>query len=170
MAASLASSLHSVRRPSLGLLLAVTLTHCAHPQANPESAKPEIGPPVEWYIAQRDPLTYCPKGHQLPPSRAVFGPAPIYVYLADRTTRFYIPPRATSHQQQALELRQLSKSESQGLSTSSTSVNSTIRWVGRALARTAVTGVTVAAAMLVGAPGEGSIADSAMEAVWADYD
>lgn len=152
------------------LQAAIVLVHCAHPSGSTESVKPGKGSSVEWYIAQRDPLTYCPTGHKLPPPRAPYGSAPAYVYLADRSARFYIPPYAERHQEQALQLRQLSKSRTQGLPTGPPTVNGTIRWVGRALARTAVTGVWITGMMFGGVPQEGSIAEGMMEAVWEDDD
>lgn len=158
------------RRIVFSLHVTIVFVHCAGHQTTQQSVKHGKVTPVEWYLAQRDPLTYCPKGHKLPPPRAAYGPIPTYVYLEDRSTRFYIPPHAERHQEQALELRHLSKSKTQGLSTAPPTVNGTILWVGRALARTAVTGVWVTGMMFGGVPQEGSIAEGMMEAVWEDDD
>lgn len=171
MAAFRASGFGVIKRRTLGaFLLAVVLSHCAHRPPAPDSTISRKESPLEWYVAQRDPLTYCPQGHKLPPPRAAYGPAPTYVYLADRSTRFYIPPGAARHHEQALELRRLSESGTRGLRASPPTLHDTTRWVRRALARTAVTGVVVAAAMFGGAPQESSIADDMMETVWEDDD
>lgn len=161
------ASLKGVMRHALGLLFAVLHVQCAQPQVDSKSATPKTASSADWYIASHNPLTYCPKGHQLPQARVNYGPLPTFVYLADRTTRFYIPPGATLHQQQAMKLRKLSMAENQRLPPD---VNRTMRWVSRALARTTVTSLVAAATMLVGVPAEDSPAANALETVWENDD
>ena len=83
----------------------VLLAHCASdaPPAPPASK-------VEWYVASKEPLTYCPQGHRLPQPGTSEMIGAEYVYLADRSARFHIPRGCMAHREQALELRQQSKS------------------------------------------------------------
>jgi hypothetical protein len=73
--------------------------------------KPDPAAPVDLYVASREPLTYCPKGHQLPRPDTGERIGAEYVYLADRKTRFYIPHGCMAHRNQALELREASKDD-----------------------------------------------------------
>lgn len=82
------------------------LSHCASKAAAPQTPAPK----VEWYVAARDPLTYCPKGHVLPRTGTRRNAGDGYVYLADHSARFYIPRGCLAHRKQALELRTQSKS------------------------------------------------------------
>jgi hypothetical protein len=79
---------------------------CAHRTPTPQ-------PPVriEWYVASREPLTYCPKGHQMPQAGTSEMIGTEYVYLADRKTRFHIPRGCQAHREQALEWRENSKDD-----------------------------------------------------------
>ena len=47
-------------------------------------------------------------------------------------------------------------------------VENTIRWVCKAVCRTSVTGIVLAACMIGGAPAEDSLAAQMMDAAWAD--
>jgi hypothetical protein len=80
------------------LLSCFSLANCAKPAKAPA--------PVEWYVASTNPVTMCPKGFVVP----AFKPsqAPTFVYLADRRTRFYIPPRNVAAMNQALAVREAS--------------------------------------------------------------
>lgn len=90
----------------LAALTCLLLAQCVH---QPVATEPED--PVEWYVASREPLTYCPKGHQLPRPGTVEMIGAEYVYLADRKTRFHIPQGCMAHRNQALELREASKDD-----------------------------------------------------------
>lgn len=101
----------------------ILLSQCAHREPA------ELPPPahVEWYIAQNEPLTFCPKGQHLP-DQTVPSRGEEYIYLADRRTRFYIPPKHLVHRSQALALRQASLKEN-GMLPSST--QQTFQWVAK---------------------------------------
>lgn len=65
---------------------------------------PRAEPKIEWYVASKDPLTLCPRGYRLP--HHFFG---TYVFLADRSQRFYIPDECPPEvEKQALALREAS--------------------------------------------------------------
>ena len=60
-----------------------------------------------WYVAQEEPLTFCPKGHALP--KCEWGhTVGEYVYLEDRKTRFFVPAGAqhAHFRKQALAVRE----------------------------------------------------------------
>lgn len=82
-------------------LVALSLCQCAHSDPKPVADKAALR--TEWYIASQDPPTYCPTGHVLP-AATPFEQA-TFVYLPDRRTRFYIPPKDERHKQQALAWR-----------------------------------------------------------------
>lgn len=73
------------------------LCQCTH--------QPPVAPrhKVQWQVVGHDPLTYAPKGFNPPETEAMS--VPEYVYLADRQTRFYIPPRAAAFREAALATR-----------------------------------------------------------------
>jgi hypothetical protein len=119
----------------LGLVLPLCLCQCAHPEKKPGVAD-KAAPQVEWYIASQDPLTYCPKGHALPAGKS--SEFSTFVYLADRRTRFYIPPKAMAPYRQALQLRQESTTTSQRVFASS---HNTMEWVGRRILQVSATAV-----------------------------
>jgi hypothetical protein len=82
-------------------LAALSLSQCTHSDPKPVADKAALR--TEWYIASQYPLTYCPKGHVLPAAKR-FEQA-TFVYLPNRRTRFYIPPKDERHKQQALTWR-----------------------------------------------------------------
>ncbi|HBJ83026.1 MAG TPA: hypothetical protein DDZ88_03960 [Verrucomicrobiales bacterium] len=88
-------------RQSLTWIVCLLLTQCAH--FDKKTVEPKVHDRSEWYIASKEPLTYCPKGRVLPAANPF--EKVTFVYLPDRRTRFYIPPGDKRHQQQALEWR-----------------------------------------------------------------
>ena len=112
-----------IMRACLLLAGCLLLSHCAQR----EPAAPPSPDQVEWYIARKEPLTFCPKGQHLP-DQTVPSWGDEYVYLADRRTRFYIPPKHLGHRSQALALRQASLKEN-GMLPSST--QQTFQWVAK---------------------------------------
>jgi hypothetical protein len=123
-----------VLRQCLALIAGLSLSQCAHSERKPVAEK--AAPRDEWYIASKDPLTYCPKGRVLPADKS--SELSTFVYLADRRTRFYIPPQSGAHLRQALQLRQESLSASQRVFASS---ENTVEWVGRRILQVSTTAV-----------------------------
>ncbi len=138
------------------LLACLWLTQCAHR----ESAVKSPPPKVEWYIASKDPLTYCPKGQHVPQSGSWDAFGAEYVYLSDRSTRFYIPPKYPDHRHQALELRKVSLSESQKLSSGT---EATMAWVGKTMLR-----LSLSTALLVVAGGGVNVDESVLQDIWSE--
>ncbi len=120
----------------------VLLTHCAHRQ---ETSKPAPAQKVEWYIASKEPLTYCPKGQHLPKEGELPEWGAEYIFLADQRTRFYIPPQHPDHRQQALALKLASDKEPHRLGKGT---QQTMKWV-------ASTPLRLAATMALMATGQG---------------
>ena len=142
---------------------AALLGGCAQPEK--KAAPPKSTAPVEWYVCGRDPLTYCPRGLKPPPERKPFGRVPSFVYLADRETRFYIPPHAERHREHALQLRELSL---QQMPKTPMSVEETMIWVARAAGYTVLGGAVVSVGALAGdyvPPAANAIIEEGMDAV-----
>jgi len=91
----------------MGIFLGLSLSHCAHWKAS--SVK------IAWYVASKTPYTFCPVGHRLPSSGSAEAKHAEYVYLADRSARFYIPRGLSSEKmlKQALAVRLASFSPSE---------------------------------------------------------
>lgn len=117
------------------LLLGSTLVSCSffshgdpqQPVVDPTTSLDNAG----WYVASKEPLTFCPKGHNLPGVK--FGILDgEYVYLADRSSRFYIPTGkyAQYYRNQALIARDASFKAKGGFMGS---VTSKIAVVGNAI-------------------------------------
>lgn len=89
------------------ILLAFVMASC---QSAPQQAQPAASlESAGWYVASEEPLTFCPKGYKLPGVQ--FGILDgEYVYLADRSSRFYIPTGtgAQYYRKQALVAREAS--------------------------------------------------------------
>ena len=88
------------------------LVSCATQPASEASASAKLEQ-TNWYVASREPLTFCPKGYTLPEIQYGYLEGE-YVYLSDRQTRFFIPrgkdePR---FRKEALVVRESSLSES----------------------------------------------------------
>lgn len=120
----------------------VLLTQCAH---RLETSTPAPTSKVEWYIARKEPLTYCPKGQRLPKKSELPEWGAEYIFLADQRTRFYIPPQHPDHRQQALALKLASNKEPHQLTGGT---RQTMKWV-------ATTPLRLAATMAVIATGQG---------------
>jgi len=116
----------------------VLLTQCAHRQ---ETSKQAPAHKVEWYIASKEPLTYCPKGQRLPKEGELPEWGTEYIFLADRRTRFYIPPQHPHHRQQALALKLASSKEPHQLGKDT---QQTMKWVASTPLRLALTMAFVA--------------------------
>ncbi|MBE7497169.1 MAG: hypothetical protein HS117_19685 [Verrucomicrobiaceae bacterium] len=119
-------SLHSFVLRFLLPVTCLALAQCSGSRATSVAPAPK----VEWYIATKEPLTYCPTGHKLPVPDTAAARGAEYIYLADRTTRFHIPPGCMAHRREALALREDSKSVAGKFLTST---ENTISWVGRKL-------------------------------------
>jgi len=117
---------HRLLRP-LALLLLVSLCQCSFFS---RKAVVEAGPRVEWYIASQEPVTLCPKGHQIP-AAGTTARIGTFVLLADRRTRFYIPPEHSSYfMRDALEIRQASRRASRKVFATT---ESTLGWLSGTL-------------------------------------
>lgn len=102
------------------------------PQPPPPAASVES---AGWYVASKEPLTFCPKGYKLPGVQ--FGRLDgEYVYLADRSSRFYVPvgKDAQFYRKQALVAREASLRDKGNFTGS---VASKIAWVGNAISSAA---------------------------------
>lgn len=75
------------------------LCQCSHQQPIAPHRK------MQWQVVGHDPLTYAPMGFKPPGTEISQTSVPEYVYLADRSTRFYIPPLATEYREAALAAR-----------------------------------------------------------------
>lgn len=99
------SHLGSVMRAAACLLVTcLLLSQCAH-----RKVAPPVAAGVAWDAAAHAPLTYCPKGHQLPAAGSASAQGAEFIYLMDRKTRYFIPPGCADHRRQALALREASK-------------------------------------------------------------
>jgi hypothetical protein len=125
----------------LGVLgmAALALVQCSH---GPTAARPQ-SPKVEWYIACRQPLTYCPVGFE-PPLHTGTRKGADYVYLADGQTRFYLPPHLPVAREQALQLRRASLSQDAVFRDGSIGV---ANWVGATILRLGLTAAVVTASI-----------------------
>lgn len=116
------------------ILLAFVMASC---QSAPQQAQPAASlESAGWYVASEEPLTFCPKGYKLPGVQ--FGILDgEYVYLADRSSRFYIPTGtgAQYYRKQALVAREQSLKDQKGFV--ARSIKSKIAWVGNSFARAA---------------------------------
>jgi len=95
------------RTTRLSTLILVTpcllLSQCSHSPSYPRT--PVSQKKMEWQVIGHNPLTYAPKGVKPPETVSASSSVPEYVYLADRRTRFYIPPLAVEYRQRALAAR-----------------------------------------------------------------
>jgi len=138
------------------------LTQCAHRQ---EATKPVPTSKVEWYIASKEPLTYCPKGYKIPVTTDDLHSGEEFIYLSDQRTRFYIPTRHPDprYRQQALALRRASLSDSEKLKVGS---RQTMDWVASTMIRLTVTPLTfLAFAFGPGSAPENAVGE-AMDTIW----
>lgn len=97
-----------IRRFLAFSVLSIALGQCAHDkQASPAATEAKN----DWQMVSRDPLTYAPKGFTPPAAGSYDAVGAEYVYLADRKTRFYVPPRKKEFRAQALAIREASKNQ-----------------------------------------------------------
>jgi hypothetical protein len=89
----------------MGLALASGLSLCQCANSDPKRVADKAAPRVEWYLASKDPPTYCPVGHALPQRGSAEEARAQYITLADRPTRYYIPPGCDAHRKLALRLQ-----------------------------------------------------------------
>lgn len=125
------------RRTIFSIALSFALISCgsAPRPAPPAPASAATVESAGWYVASRDPLTFCPKGHALPGVK--FGIIDgEYVYLADRSSRFFVPAGkdAQYYRNQALIAREASLRDKSWFSRS---VASKISTVGSAISSAA---------------------------------
>jgi len=137
----------------VSLLASLAMISCNSHQVDVQRVLPTHAELKGWHVAAKEPLTFCPQGHSLPPDALRYRGE--YVYLADRTARFYIPDGCSLERQQALEL-------------SASSDPSATHLACKVLSRTAVTSLVVAASLIGGLPAEDSPAARMMESVWSD--
>ncbi|MDP1588937.1 MAG: hypothetical protein Q8M07_14400 [Prosthecobacter sp.] len=141
-------------------LVGLLLTQCAH---RDEAAATAAASKAEWYIASKEPLTYCPKGHPFPSDEAE---GASFVYLADRRTRFHIPRHGGAlHQQQALKMRQASLSASRKWFSST---EATASWVSQTLLRLSLSASAVAVILPAGLVGGVPVTPSTFKTIWSD--
>lgn len=89
-------------RPFVCTLACLGLSHCAHSDQKPAAAATQ--PHVGWFLACKNPPTYCPTGHALPRRGSAEEARAEYITLSGRPTRYYIPPGCEAHRQLALRL------------------------------------------------------------------
>lgn len=146
----------------LALVSGLSLSQCAHSDKKP-GVTDQAAPQVEWYIASQDPLTYCPKGHALPTGKS--SEFSTFVYLADRRTRFYIPPKAMAPYRQALQLRQESTTASQRVFASS---ENTVEWVSKRLMQLALSASAAAVIVPAGLVGGVPVTPETFKTIWSE--
>lgn len=128
----------NLRSISCSLFVLFSLIACrSAPQPAPVAA-PAVGEArsAGWYVAKKEPLTFCPKGYQIPGMQ--FGILDgEYVYLADRSSRFFVPKGrdAQFYRQQALVARDASLKDQKGFI--ARTVESKIAWVSNAMSNAA---------------------------------
>jgi hypothetical protein len=152
-------------RPVASLLVCLGMTACSSQQNSVQQTRPSSDELKGWYVAAKDPLTFCPRGYSLQSDRKEYRGE--YVYLTDRKTRFFIPPGKDNLAclKQALAAKNASMSDNKKITRS---VSSQIARVGKVVCRTVVTGFVLTASMIGGAPADDSPADQMMKAVWDD--
>jgi hypothetical protein len=88
----------------MGLALVSALSLCQCANSDPKRVADQAAPRVEWYLASKDPPTYCPVGHALPQRGSAEEARAEYITVPGRPTRYYIPPGCVADRQLALRL------------------------------------------------------------------
>lgn len=139
------------------------MVSCAERQSSsPPSAGKASLEKTNWYVASKEPLTFCPKGYSLPKSERSYTVGE-YVYLSDRKTRFFIPigKDGARCRKEALAVRESSLTTEDKMRRRT---YNTVEVVSGLLLRLSMFGLAA------GAAAGGSPSEALMEAAFTPYD